>query len=367
MRKLLFVIGTLSDAGGEQRSLSILCNELVKYQSFNITIACLGGREIAYDLDSRIRVIHMEKSINTKRKRSRIRRLINLFDMVCGSEYHMLIGYGLNARIPIGLIRGFCSIPIIFCERANPEYRNPFIKKRIRNSIGMFMVRNINVVFQTKSAMPYYKKLKKTTVIPNLIDTEGLPDINSWSNRNCTVINASRCVYTKNHKMLINAFVSAHETCREYNLVIYGDGDTKVELLELIKQHKAESYIVVKPSTHEIFEHMNNSKMYVCSSHHEGYPNTLLEAMSMGMACISTECTGSVRDLIEDGVNGLVVPVDNEAAMAEALITLIKNDKMAEEIAERAAAVRLTNAKEEIIKKWISFINAVLEEKNGKS
>ena len=88
-----------------------------------------------------------------------------------------------------------------------------------------------------------------------------------------------------------------------------------------------------------LLEKMNSSAMFVLSSDYEGMPNVLLEAMCMGMPCISTDCpSGGPRELIKDGVNGLLVPVGDEAALYEAM----------ERMADRAFAAQMADAAYEI-------------------
>lgn len=65
---------------------------------------------------------------------------------------------------------------------------------------------------------------------------------------------------------------------------------------------------------------MSDSKMYVLSSDFEGIPNSLLEAMSIGMPVVSTDCSpGGARLLIENGVNGLLVKTGNSGELASAM------------------------------------------------
>jgi len=189
-----------------------------------------------------------------------------------------------------------------------------------------------------------------------------LPTVSDWSSRDYRVINAARLAYDKNQMMLIRAFATVHNLYPQYSLEMHNEGAFRAKLVDSINQLKAESYIKLMPSTKSILDIMNNARIYVCSSNNEGYSNALLEAMAMGMACISTDCAGSVREMIEDGVNGLVVPVDNEEAMTEALKLLMENDAASQDMAERATKVRELNAKDNIIRKWTDFFKTIIEE-----
>ena len=189
-----------------------------------------------------------------------------------------------------------------------------------------------------------------------------MPAINDWDNRTNTIIKAARYVPKKNQMLLIKSFIAVHEKHPGYSLELYGEGKTKPELIDYVKQNNAVEYIKVNPNTTQIFEHMNNAKIYVSSSDTEGYSNALLEAMAMGVACISTDCCGSVRDLIDDGVNCFVVPVNDMSALSNALLAFMENDTLAKEMAAKASEVRIKNSKEKIVGEWISFFNSLLSQ-----
>jgi len=371
MYNLLFIVGTLSGAGGVQRSLSLLCNELMKQERYNVTIYCINGSDIWFPLDSRIETVFLEQSIASEQRRKKgfIGRQVRLYKSIKSivrmnkqSNYHLIIGYGGSTRITIGLLLHLCMNKIVFCERENPESKHVPLWSKIDNAIGVSLVRHTNIAFLTKTVMRYYKSTKKVAVIPCFIDLEMLPNAGDWQNRDCKVISVGRYVYGKNQMMLIKAFISAREAYPQYSMELYGDGEIEDELMDLIKKCKAETYIKLMPSTTDIFSILNTARIFALSSNHEGYCNALLEAMAMGMACISTDCSGSVRDLIEDGVNGLVVPVNDVDSMSKALIKLMENDGKAGEMANRAVAVRETNAKEKVISDWIVFLNEMLED-----
>lgn len=354
MRKLLFIISRMHMPGGEPRSLSLLCNELARQEGFDITIALLESEDSVYPLNERINIINL-----VDHAKGRAARAMHLLKMIRHSGYHLVVSYGITARLPVFILGHFFSAPIIYCERTtDPFYKGFPIKKRLIQAAGVLIYRGKNVVFQSHDVIKYYKKTKRHTVIPNMLVADVLPDVNEWTARENTVISATRCVAEKNLSLLIKAFTGAVHL--SYKLKIYGDGVLKPELMQLIKHCDTEEYISLKPANTNIFELMNNAKIYVCSSDLEGYPNALLEAMAMGMACISTNCSGSVKELIDDGANGLIVPVGDENAMTAALVRLMEDDAAAREMAARAIGVRQSNAKDRIIEQWIAFFEEVM-------
>lgn len=362
MHSLLFITPNLDGVGGQQRSVSQLCSELAGEQAFSITLVSLCGETTSYPLDRNINVVFLERPAAGKTVKNRMVRFLFLLRFIRKSNFDLIIGYGAGTRLPVGVLNQFFRIPIVFCDRSNPAFRYPSVIRRLRKSIGTFLIRHTNAVFQTGNAAMAYKKLNKTIIIPNLIDDDKLPEIADWASRSNKVISLGRYELEKNQKLLIRAFASTHVAYPQYILELYGDGELAKDMAELIRKLDAEDYITLKSSVLDVFGTMNAAKIYVCSSDTEGYPNALLEAMAMGMACVSTECGGSIRDMINDGVSGLIVPVGDAESMSKALISLMKNDNMAREMANRAIAVRERNSKERIIDDWSSFFCEVLRE-----
>ena len=131
---------------------------------------------------------------------------------------------------------------------------------------------------------------------------------------------SGRLVDFKNQLMLIRAFVKVHEKHPDYDLKIYGGDslDGTKELLEaLIAERHAEGYVTLMGASDELEKVLNDAAVYAFSSDWEGLPNALLEAMALGLPIVATDCPcGGPRTVMQDGYNGLLVPIKDEDAMA---------------------------------------------------
>lgn len=102
------------------------------------------------------------------------------------------------------------------------------------------------------------------------------------------------------------------------------------------------------------------ANLYVMSSMTEGFPNALVESMAHGCAVVSYDCKTGPRDIIRDGVNGLLVnPVGDIPALASALDQLMGNDMLREQMEEDAKEVRERYSFESIMCMWDSLFNQV--------
>ena len=105
--------------------------------------------------------------------------------------------------------------------------------------------------------------------------------------------------------------------------------------------------IDLNPSRKDIFDCIRTARLFVLPSDFEGMPNALMEAMSLGLPCVSADCRpGGARTLIEDGVNGLIVPMRNPQAMAEKIEYLLNNPEQAERVAKEARKLGETHTNE---------------------
>ena len=113
---------------------------------------------------------------------------------------------------------------------------------------------------------------------------------------------------------------------------------------------------VSRDAIHTIAE----SSAFVLSSRSEGMPNALLEAMAAGVPCVASRCDMGPEELIEDGVNGLLVPVENTDAIAEALCRLLRSSDLSASLSANALHIRSTHGIAEITDRWLAYFGTVI-------
>ena len=108
-------------------------------------------------------------------------------------------------------------------------------------------------------------------------------------------------------------------------------------------------------------EQLEKASMFVLSSNYEGMPNALMEAMAMGLPCISTDCpAGGSAFLIKDGENGLLVPVADKDSMIAAMQRILRDDSFAVSLGDNARKVIDRLSPENIYSQWERFIMDVV-------
>ena len=155
------------------------------------------------------------------------------------------------------------------------------------------------------------------------------------------IVAVGRMDENKNQRMAIRAFCKIAERFPDARLILYGDGPLRRELTEEVRSLDMSERILLPGRITDVPEKLEKAYAFVLTSFTEGMPNTLIEAMSLGTACISTDCPcGGPKDLIRDGENGFLVPVDDSDALADRLTKLLENPDLMQQMGKNAAKLQ---------------------------
>lgn len=205
------------------------------------------------------------------------------------------------------------------------------------------------IVLTKEDKYTNWGKNKKVIHIPNPITI--LPShLSTLSNGKLVAV--GRLVEQKNFKSLIEAFRITLKSHPDWILEIYGDGVLKDELQTQIINNNLSKNIFIKGNSPDHNEIYGNASVFVMTSIYEGFPLVLLEAMAFGLPVIAYECPCGPKDIIVDGFNGFLVPVNNEFLLAKKIIQLMENNDL-RMIMGLNAKLKSENYKiENIIKQW---------------
>ena len=118
--------------------------------------------------------------------------------------------------------------------------------------------------------------------------------------------------------------------------------------------------IKLQPARKDVFSAIRTARLFVLSSDYEGMPNALMEAMALGLPCVATDCRpGGARTLVEDGVNGFVVPRMDVDALADKMRYVLSHPDVADTIAHGGRKIAETHTEKITFDKWETFIKRV--------
>ena len=252
---------------------------------------------------------------------------------------------------------------IIAAERVDPAVYPNYLAKPLR----YYARKADGFVFQTEDAKKWYGESIKniqTAVIPNAINPSFIRP-GYEGEREKTIAGVGRLNDQKNFSLLIKAFALIADDFPDYRLVIYGEGEKRHDLENLVREMGLSERVSLPGNIQNIAEVLEKQSLFVLSSDFEGMPNALMEAMALGLPCISTDCPcGGPRFLIRNNVNGVLVPVGDADALAKAMKQLLTEPDFSREIATNAQTIQKRLAPDKIYGQWESFIQRVIEETN---
>lgn len=362
-KKICFVMNTMN-AGGAERVVSILANGFSE-KGYHVTILVTSNNDSFYSLNPEINYTKLSLSYISEtsgRINKYINRIKSLIQFLKKEKPDIVITFILNIETIIAC--KVAGIKVLVSERNNPRFDPPYLVLRMLRKL-VYPLAN-GFVFQTNDVRELFGKgiKQKSIVIPNPLN-EHLPKKTNGVERTNTVVSVGRLERQKDHKTLLNAFAIVHRKFPDYELIIYGEGNLRKELEEKIKSLGIEESVRLPGKTEDIYSKIINSKVFVFSSLYEGYPNALIEAMALGIPVVSTRCGYGPSEVIEEGTNGFLVSIGNEKEMAEKIEYIIENDAEAERIGRNATIIRGKLKSDDIVSKWINYINSII--KNGKN
>lgn len=356
-------IGGLSGGGAER----VVCN-LSNYLAgcgHKVEILTMSDDEPAYKLDGAVTrfclLESFEKSGKIRDILVRIKRLRSYLKKKNTDCYLVFLPVTI---ILLLLFKRIIKAPIIASERANPESYSKYMKYILKK----LAKRTEGFVFQTRDAMDWYKDCTPRTikeVIPNAINEEFIGK-KYEGERKKVIVGAGRMNAQKNFGLLIRSFANVAKDFPEYNLKIFGDGSLIQSHKELAESLGIGNRVEFPGYVNNIGEQIKDASLFVLSSNYEGMPNALMEAMALGLPCISTNCPcGGPEFLINDGENGLLVNVNDEEMMTDAIRKVLSHEELAKQMGENASKICETLAPEKIYGQWEEFIMSVINGGNA--
>lgn len=159
------------------------------------------------------------------------------------------------------------------------------------------------------------------------------------SGRPCRLIAMGRLSPEKGFDLLIEAFARLAERHPHWTLDIFGAGPERDALQRQIAGLKLEQRVHVRGWTDDPWAEFSRAGLFVLSSHYEGFPNALLDAMACGLPAVSFDCPSGPAEIIRHTIDGLLAEPDNVAALADALHQLMADEGLRCDYGARAVDV----------------------------
>lgn len=248
------------------------------------------------------------------------------------------------------------NTPIIYSERNDPNKTNQRKVDKLFRKIVEFGATHI--VFQTEGAKQCYSKKvqRKSSIILNPVDLSKIPVRKIDSINYFEIVSVARLEPQKNQELLIDAFSMVSRKHKDAILKIFGEGTLKNKLQNRIDELGLTDRAFLMGAKSDVLEQIKEAFCFVLTSDFEGLPNSLIEAMCIGIPCISTDCSpGGARELLGNE-RGVVVPCRDKERLAEAIDMYFEKTDVALQYGATAYELRKEIGCDKIAKKWIKLI-----------
>lgn len=341
--------------GGAERVACSLSNHLSK--KHHVTLITMSFDKPTYNVDPKVEKIPLSSPGNDNWLTKNIKRFVLLTRYIKSSSNDVYIVFPRSVAFILLCFKRMIKVPIIVSERCDPKiyYDSSLIRNKVFKKL---FLKADAFIFQTNEMKNYYDGIisADTIVIPNAVDY-GFVNKTPARISSMRIVSAGRLVDQKNYILLIKAFSQISKRFPIFKLVIYGDGPKREVLENYICSLGLSDRVFLPGYTIKLNNEIADAYMFVLPSNYEGMPNALIEAMALGLPCISTNCPGGgPASLIKDGYNGLLIPVNNEDKLIEAMAKLLLDKKLASRLGENASKVKYDLCPENIYNKWEDFI-----------
>ncbi len=336
--KVCFFSGDITRSGGTERVGSVIANELVNDQQFDICFLSLWEKqkETFFPLDDHIkRFTLFDVETSGTKILSYIKRIRKFV-----KENH------IDILIDIDGILDMYSIPalrrtnckLISWEQFN-YYQNPYVN--YRKFTRKWAARKADaIVVLTDEDKGYYEKEAKVRGILKRIynpmehkENRSQCDIHSK-----TIISAGRLSEQKGFDLLIEVAEKVFEKIDGWQWIICGEGEDRKYLEDKIRVKHLTDKVILKGNVEDIDAYYKKSAMFVLTSRYEGFGLVLTEAKNMGLPCVSFRCPAGPSEIIKDGMNGYLIDCFDIEEMAQKIIHLIQNEELRKQFSEKALA-----------------------------
>jgi len=351
MKKIAIVIADL-DLGGGQRVAINLANALAK--SSEVSIVIFQDDNIHYKAPDKLVHLNCPYKRNVLGKVSNVfKRAYKLRKFIKQEQFDHVFGFMESANFPTAMVFPNAALSV----HCNPKEYSFF--ESILVKLTYHRVKNIIAVSEdVSSILRSDYGLKNVSRIYNPVDIDDIvAQVDKpYQHPRPYIVALGRFHEVKRYDLLINAFASSRMQ-QDCDLVIVGDGELRTDLEAQVAKLKLQDKVHFVGTQSNPFPYLAGAKFITLSSRTEAFPMVLIEALALQCPVIATDCPTGPREIVEDGVNGLLVENENSEAFSKAMDQLFYDDVLHAKFKDNAIASIQHLSAETISKEWLGLRN----------
>ena len=333
-----------------------------KYEIHVISLTHEKGTCV-YSLDPRI---HYHNILPGRR---RIREVV----MGAGKEFRAYcLEQGIELLFYVAVYAGFCggilgrrlNVPKIFCDHGSLLSQwDDKVSRTLRRFGRKYADRTVVLTKQSEKA--YYEKFHckpgEVMTIYNWIDDRILEHAGAYEADSKKILTAGRFSPEKGMDLLVDVAAALRKKTQDFVWEVYGEGEMFEGIQKRIRDEGLQDNVFLMGLTDRMETCYSGHCMYVLTSYREGLPLVLLEAKANHLPAVSFDIVSGPAEIIEDGIDGVLVPPYDTERMAEEIYKLLTDRERRIEMSEHCSDNQKEFEREKILNQW----KALIEETAG--
>jgi GalNAc-alpha-(1->4)-GalNAc-alpha-(1->3)-diNAcBac-PP-undecaprenol alpha-1,4-N-acetyl-D-galactosaminyltransferase len=356
--------------GGAQRVMSILANYWAT-DGWEVTLITLSdsSRPSFYHLEDRVKLVQLGiigdspsfgQILMTCWQRIRVLRAA-----IVASQPDVVISF-LNTGNVLTLIATWnLNFPVIVSEHSYPAF--PDVSRGWQALMKLTYLRADLVTLLTESALTFYPRDRgyRSIVMPNPVITPAAEITTTQLLPSPTLIAIGRLHSVKGFDLAIAAFAKLQAKYPDWHLTILGEGSQWVELEELTSRLHLTNRVHFLGQVQNVNAYLHQADIFLLSSRFEGFPMALCEAMACGLPVVATDCLSGPREIITDGVDGILVAMEDVDALANGMDILMSDPAKRQQLARAAPQILDRFGLKRVMAMWEEAIDEVIQLRKG--
>jgi GalNAc-alpha-(1->4)-GalNAc-alpha-(1->3)-diNAcBac-PP-undecaprenol alpha-1,4-N-acetyl-D-galactosaminyltransferase len=369
--RITFVIPVIASGGAEHALVILAHHWAAAGQHVTILTYDDGARPPFYDLDPRIRHVPVsiagDSSGIASAVSNNLRRARVLRGEIRRSHPDVVVSFIDQTNVLTLLASEGLGVPVVVVEQSDPH---SFPIKPVWARLRLLTYKRARriVLLSARDAGFFPPRLRRRiAVIPNPFVPPPPASAESPAHAEATqqpaLIAVGRLHRDKGFDILLEAFSLLGDEHPEWRLTVLGEGEERGHLETLRDELHLGGRVSFPGRVKDPYPFMRRATLFVLPSRAEGFPLALCEALACGLPAVCTDCAGGVRDIVQDGVNGVLVPVGDATALARALKRLMTDESERRRLARRAPEVVERFSPEKTMDAWESLLREVVDER----